>query len=68
MVQSELDHLRKIVRMMNSKTTSMDHILCMGIASKAWKSKGYQKGSSFSKLAVKKKNPCLKTVKTEGQV
>ena len=35
MAQSELEHLRKIIRMMNSRTSSLDHILCMGTTSKA---------------------------------
>ena len=37
----ELDHLRKIVRIMNLGTTSLDHILCMGTTFKAWEGIGY---------------------------
>ena len=65
MAQFELDHLRKIVRMMNSRTTSMDHILCMGTTSKARESVGYQKRSSNSKSVVQKKNSLLKSSKIE---
>ena len=41
----ELDYLRKIVRMMNLGTTSLDHILYMGTTSKAQEGRGYYKGS-----------------------
>ena len=68
MVQFKLDHLRKIVRMMNSGTMSLDHIICMGTTSKAREDIGYQKGSSDSKSAVQKKNSCLKSTKIEELV
>ena len=66
--QSELDHLRKIVRMMNSRTTSLNHILYMGTTSKARDRIGYPKGSSNSKSAVQKKNSHLESAKIEELV
>ena len=63
MVQSKLDHLRKIVRTMNLGTTSLDHILCMGAISKAREAIGYQKESLNSKIVVQKKNSHIKSAK-----
>ena len=55
MAQSELDHLRKIVRMMNSGIASLDHILCMGTTSKT--KKGIDKKESIEiKPASRKKS------------
>ena len=39
--QFELEHFRKIVRLINSGTTSLDHILCMESTSKAREGIGY---------------------------
>ena len=44
------------MRMMNSGTTSLDRILCMGTTSKARESINYQEGSLDSKTAVQKKH------------
>ena len=63
MVQSELEHLRKTVRMMNSGTSSLDHILCIRTTSKAQEGIGYQRGSSGSKPTAQKEIPCLKNAK-----
>ena len=68
MVQSKLDHLRKIVRTMNLGTTSLDHILCMGAISKAREGIGYQKESLDSKIVVQKKNSHIKSAKIEELV
>ena len=68
MAQSELDQLRKIVRMMNSGTLSLDHILCMVTTSKARKGIGYQKGYSDSKSTTQKEISRLKTVSIEEPV
>ena len=68
MAQSKLDHLRKIVRIMNSRTTSLYHIFYMGTTSKAHEGLGYQKGSSETKPTIQKKNPLLKLAKLEGIV
>ena len=68
MSQSELEHLKKIVRMMNSRTTSLDHILCMKTTSKAREGLSSQRGSLGSKPATQKVIPHLKTVKVEELV
>ena len=49
MAQSELNHHRKMGRMMNSGTASLDHILCMGTTSKTRDDIGYKRGSPYSK-------------------
>ena len=41
MTYSELDHLRKIVRMIKLGTMSLDHIFCRGTTSKAQEGIGY---------------------------
>ena len=63
MVESTLEHLRKIVRMMYSGTSSLDLILCKGKV--AQEGIGYQRGSSRMKLASHKEIPHPKTVKVE---
>ena len=68
MARFELDLLKKIVRMVNSRTTSLDHILCMGTPFKAREDIGYQKGSSDSKPTIQKKNFRLKSTKMEELV
>ena len=68
MAQSEVEHLKKIVIMMNSGTTSLDHILCMRTTSKAREGIGYQRGSLDSKLVAQREIPHLKTVKVEEPV
>ena len=65
MAKSEVEHQRKIVIMMNLGMSSLNHILCMGTASKAREGIGYQKGYLGSKPADQKEIPHPKTVKVE---
>ena len=65
MAQYEIEHLRKLLRMMDSRMSSLDQILCMGTTSNAWEGIGYQRGSLGSKLVAQNEIPCPKTVKVE---
>ena len=65
MAQSELEHLKKIVRMMNSGMLSLDRILCMRTTSKAWEGIRYQRRSSGLKPTAQMEIPRPKTVKVE---
>ena len=67
MAQYELDHLRKIVRMMNSRTTSLDHILYIGTTSMTREGIGYHKVPSEIKLAIYK-NSHLKFAKIKETI
>ena len=51
--QSELELLKKRVKMLNSRTTSLDHFLCMERMTKAYEGLGYKKGSSRTKSIVR---------------
>ena len=50
--QSELEQLKKRVRMLNSGTSSLYHVLCTGRTFKGHDVLGYKKGSSRTKVAV----------------
>ena len=50
--QSELEQLKKRVRMLNYGTTSLYHVLYMGRTSKGHEGLGYKKGSSRTKAIV----------------
>ena len=56
------------MRMMNSESFSLDHILFMGNTSKAWEGISYQKELSSSKPAVQKKNSRPNPTKIEKGV
>ena len=68
MAQSKLDHLRKIVRMMNSGITSLDHILYMGTTSKNKKGIVYQKESIEIKPSSRKKSSGVKSTKIKETI
>ena len=53
------------MRMMNTGTTSMDHILYMGTTSKTREGIGYQKGPLETNPIVQKKNSYLMFAKIE---
>ena len=55
------------MKMLNSRTITLDHILCMGTTSKGWEVLGYQKGSSGTKTIVQK-NARLKSAESKGNV
>ena len=55
------------MKMLNSGTTTLDRILCMGITSKGREVLGYQKGSLGTKTIVQK-NARLKSAESKGNV
>ena len=59
-VQSKLNYLKNILRMMNEGTTSLDHILYVGTTSKGREGIVYLKKSSRTEPVVHK-NASLKT-------
>ena len=51
-IEFELEQAKRRVRMLNSRTTFLDHILGMGKSSKGCEDLGYMKGSSKTKVIV----------------